>query len=145
MNLHEWRSELGRRKETIKQVLRFGISGGIAVLLGLVSIYVLTDIFHVWYVVSSIIAFTITFLVSFSMQKFWTFREKTISRIPVQGSLSLMLGGLNFVLNVILIYILVDFLHISYLIAQVIIYAFFGALDFFIYKLVIFKSQQNYQ
>ena len=136
---------MGRRKETIKQVLRFGISGGIAVLLGLVSIYVLTDIFHVWYVVSSIIAFTITFLVSFSMQKFWTFREKTISRIPVQGSLSLMLGGLNFVLNVILIYILVDFLHISYLIAQVIIYAFFGALDFFIYKLVIFKSQQNYQ
>ena len=111
----------------------------------MVSIYVLTDIFHVWYVVSSIIAFTITFLVSFSMQKFWTFREKTISRIPVQGSLSLMLGGLNFVLNVILIYILVDFLHISYLIAQVIIYAFFGALDFFIYKLVIFKSQQNYQ
>lgn len=127
------------------QVLRFGISGGTAALLGLVSIYVLTDVLHVWYVVSSTIAFVVTFLVAFSLQEFWTFREKTMSRIPVQSTLSLILGGLNFILNAVLIYVLVDYLHIQYLLAQIIIYAFFGLLDFFIYKLVIFRPQQSYQ
>lgn len=140
MDMFESWKDAERRKEVIAQVIRFGISGATAAFLGLAFLYVLTDVLHVWYVASSTIAFLATFIATFSLQKFWTFQEKTISRIPVQSSLSLVVAGLNFVLNAVLIYVLVDVMRVQYMVAQIIIYGFFGLFDFFIYKLVIFRT-----
>lgn len=102
-------------------------------------LYALTDLAGLWYVAASVIAFLIAWAVAFTMQKFWTFSEKTLNRIPLQGALGLTLGGINFVLNAVFIYLLVDIFGLNHLIAQCAIYAFFGTFDFLIYKSIIFK------
>ncbi len=59
-----------------KQFFRFIISGGTAAFFGLLTLYLLTNIFHVWYLVSSTTAFLVGFVLAFSLQKFWKNKKK---------------------------------------------------------------------
>jgi dolichol-phosphate mannosyltransferase len=123
-----------------KQFIRFVVSGGTAAIFGMLVIYLLTEVFHVWYLISSIVAFLVSFLVAFSLQKFWTFDNKSLETVPRQMAFSLVLAGLNFLINAVLMFLLVDQLHLHYFLSQLLVYGFFAIFDFFIYKAVIFKS-----
>lgn len=123
-----------------KQFVRFAISGVTAMVVGMVVLFVLTDVFHIWYLASSATAFVATFIVAFSLQKFWSFQNKALAPIHKQVSLSLIVTVGNFFLNAGSMYVLVDRLHIHYFISQIFTYGLFGLLDFLIYKFVIFKN-----
>ncbi len=123
-----------------KQFFRFIISGGTAAFFGLLTLYLLTNIFHVWYLVSSTTAFLVGFVLAFSLQKFWSFQNKHWHLVPRQATISIVLAGLNFFINVGLMCILVDKLHLHYFFSQFLVYGFFAVFDFFIFKFVIFKT-----
>ncbi len=124
----------------IKQFARFVLSGGLAGFLGIFTIYILVDLLHLWYLVSSIAAFFVTFVAAFFLQKFWTFKNYALFLLPKQATFSFGIAVLNFFLNTFLMYGLVDRLSLNYLFSQFLTYIFFGVVDFYIYKFVIFKS-----
>lgn len=117
---------------------RFLISGGTAALVLLVILYVCTDIFLIWYLISSVIAFVCAFLTSFTLHKFWTFRDRHVGRIPKQAASHLMVGGVNLILNTALLYWLVEYGRIHYLVSQVLVSGTLAVASFFIYKHFIF-------
>ena len=123
-----------------KQIFRFIISGGTAAFFGMLTIYILTSVFQVWYLFSSILSFLVTFVVAFSLQKFWSFQNKHWHLIPKQATLSLILAGLNFFINAGLMYVLVDKLYLHYFLSQLLVYGFFAVFDFVMYKFVIFRN-----
>jgi dolichol-phosphate mannosyltransferase len=120
--------------------MRFAASGIVAALVGAATVYMLTDIAGLWYVLSSLLSFIGASVVAFSLQKFWTFQERTMHRIPLQTTQTLALALFNIALNTALIYVLVDHVGLYYLFAQCLIYGIIGAIDFFAYKYVIFKN-----
>ncbi|TSC87219.1 MAG: hypothetical protein G01um10148_324 [Parcubacteria group bacterium Gr01-1014_8] len=121
------------------QLVRFGISGSVAALSGIISLYVLTDIVGIWYVASSVLAFFITFIIVFILQKFWTFKETSVSTIPRQTAQNFALSIFNLFFNTALIYVLVDIADLNHILAQALIYGLIGAIDFFVYKYWIFR------
>jgi putative flippase GtrA len=56
--------------------MRYIIAGSIGAFINLVSMYVLTSVLGVWYLLSSIFAFSASLLVTFFIQKVWTFGDK---------------------------------------------------------------------
>lgn len=124
---------------SLQQLMRFGISGALSAAVGVICLYVLTDSLHVWYLASSVIGFIITFTVAFCLQKYWTFKNNGTSPVVKQVSLSLIITGLVFFVNILLMYILVDKIGIHYTISQLITYGIIGILDFFAYKFLVFK------
>lgn len=120
------------------QLLRFLVSGGMAFLANIVIMYLLTDRLGVWYLLSSVFAFIGAFVVSFSMQKYWTFRNRESDRMSAQLGMSLLLACANLGVNTVLMYIFVDHFHLHYLAAVICSAGLIAVETYFIYKYVIF-------
>lgn len=120
------------------EILRFLISGGFAFFANIGVLYLATDVFGVWYLASSVLSFISAFFVSFSMQKFWTFKNRETDRMTSQLGMSLVMAVVNLGLNTGMMYLLVEDGHFHYLIAQVITAGIIAIETYFIYKHIIF-------
>jgi putative flippase GtrA len=63
-------------KEEIKKFFIYGIGGGLAFLITFTLTYLLTQKFHLFYLISAIIGYLSGFLVNFIFQSFITFKTK---------------------------------------------------------------------
>jgi putative flippase GtrA len=135
--MHAWHS-IERWKPHIPLVSRYIIAGGIGAVadLGLLFILVRSG---VHYLIAATIAFIVATCVSFTMQKFWAFRNRQLERLHVQAPLFLLVAFFNVLMNTLLMYVLVDTFHIWYLGAQVIASGLVAVYSFFVYKFLVFK------
>lgn len=131
------------KKYVSRRALKFIVSGGLVAGMELLVLYVCTDVFHVWYLFSLIIAFVIAFCLSFTLQKFWTFQNKGTEQIHFQAASYFVVALLNLGLNVTLLYIFVQFFGVWYLLAQVFISASIAIWSFLVYKFLIFKKPKD--
>ena len=121
---------------------RFIVAGGTAASVDLLVLFIFTDIFKVWYIVSSAIAFLVAFMVSFTLQKYWTFRDHSSERLHAQALVYFVVTGINLVLNTLLMYFFVHFGGIEYLIAQIITGILIAIESYFVYQKFVFKNQK---
>ena len=124
-----------------EQVLKYLIAGGSAFAVNIVTLYVLTDVLHVYYLLSTVGAFLTSFGVSFVLQKVWTFRELSRDNLHVQLPLYLLMQLTNLGLNTMLMYVFVEYLHLWYILSQAIIAILIAIATFFINKAYIFKQR----
>lgn len=113
---------------------RFLISGSIAAAVSFVSLYAFTEFLEIWYLTSSIIAFFLSFMFSFTLQKFWTFENRDLQNVHSQITLHLILAVANLFLNTFLVYVFVEHLHMWYMYAQFITSAVIALESFAILK-----------
>lgn len=130
-----------QRARKYEQVFKFLIAGGIAFSVNIVTLYFLTDILRVYYLVSTVLAFLVTFNVNFVLQKFWTFREHSRDTLHVQLPLYLGMQVVNLSLNAALMYTFVEYFHVWYIFSQTIITLALSVISFFINKMYIFKPR----
>lgn len=97
-----------------------------------IGLYTLTEFAHVWYVLSAIIAFVLNFLVNFTLMKLWTFRGKGSKEIKRQLVTYFIMAIGFLVANTTLLYVLVEYAHIQYLVAQGVLTVFLSIASFFI-------------
>ncbi len=122
-------------------IVRYVISGGTAAGVDLAFIYLFTDIFHIYYLYSSVMAFVIAFVISFTLQKFWTFQDGSVERWEKQATIYFFVAVGNLALNTFYMYILVDYFGLWYLLSQVIAGLTVALSSFFIYRKFIFNGE----
>ncbi len=122
------------------KIMRYIVSGGITTFVDLSLLYIFTDAFHIWYLLSAVFAFIIAFFVSFFMQKYWTFQDVSKEGIHKQMITYLLIALINLGINTLLMYIFVNTIHLHYMIAQFITAGLIAISSYFIYKKVIFKK-----
>lgn len=122
------------------RILKFLVSGGSAAVVDLGLLYALTDVFHVWYLLSAVLAFLAAFGVSFSLQKFWTFNSQSLELLQRQLVMYLVLALFGLGLNTIAMYFLVDHAGFHYLAAQILTSAVIAGVNYFAYKHFIFAE-----
>ena len=81
------------------QFIRFCIAGGFAFSVNLTVLYILTDVFHIYYLVSTVGAFLVAFSISFLLQKLWTFKDSSRDRLHIQLPLYLGMQVISITLN----------------------------------------------
>jgi putative flippase GtrA len=121
-------------------VIRFVISGGTATSINLGAVFMLTHFLGLWYVLSSITAFFAAFLVSFALQKFWTFGEDPTTYTHAQALLFLAVVLVALIINTTLIYSFVEYAHLHYLFAQFVSGIFIAVMNYFTYKHIVFRN-----
>lgn len=121
------------------KIIRFLISGGTATVANFSILFVLTHFFKVWYVLSEIIAFLCAFGISFVLQKFWTWRNSDKEKMHKQAVFFMLVALAGLITNIVLLYALVEFLHLHYLVAQVGISIFIATMNYLAYN-KIFKK-----
>ena len=98
------------------------------------SLFVLKHFFGVWYLASSIVAFVASFFVSFTLQRTWTFEHWTTNGLVRHSSLYLIVAIANTFLNTIIVFVLVEYLQVWYLAAQLVAGLCIAVMSFFIYR-----------
>ncbi len=121
------------------RIIKYVTSGVSAAVVNLAILYLLADIFGFWYLTSSMMAFVVAFGVSFFLQKFWTFEERSTDNVSSQLGLFLTIQLVNLLINTLLIYILVEFAGLWHIIAQIISGLLLATSSFFIFKKLIFN------
>jgi glycosyltransferase involved in cell wall biosynthesis/putative flippase GtrA len=125
-----------------KTIVKFAFSGAAATVIHFLLLFVLTDVFQVWYIISTIVGYIGGFFVSFTLQKFWTFRDRS-RRWRQQVFLYFLVSLTGLGANVAMMYVLVDNLRVWYLLAQLITVCFIAIGNFIVYRLIIFKKSSS--
>lgn len=123
--------------------VRYFICGVTAAALNIFSLYAFTDWLHVWYIYSSIIAFLISVLVSFFLQKFVVFKDKNTNGIHKQFWKFVTVIILGTITNTFFVYLFTDIFRIWYILSQIIAGVFVMVQNFLFYKFVIFKAKEK--
>lgn len=134
---------LSRENDKYFKILRYLISGSIAAVTNLGSLYLFVNVFHLWYIVASGISFVLTFIVSFVLQKFWTFNDPHLDILKRQIGVSLVVAGCNLLLNTVYMYFFVEYLHLHYMQAQVLTMILVAIGSFLAYQYLIFRPRSG--
>ncbi len=119
-------------------VARYFMSGGSAFATNIILLYILTEYFKIYYLVSAVLSFMIAFVVSFLMMKHWTFQDGSTEKVNQQLVVYFGLAVLNLFLNSLLVYFFVEKVGVWYVTAQVVASLIIAVWNFFIYKYLIF-------
>ena len=120
------------------RIVRYLTSGGSAAAVNVITLFILVQVFGLYYLFSSVISFIAGLVVSFLMQKYFTFNDYSRHIIKKQIIFYAALHTLNLCLNTLLMYVGVDLLKIHYIIAQVVIIGFLAMCNFFTSKHLVF-------
>ena len=116
------------------KVIRFIIAGGSAFSVNIFFLYIFTEFFGLWYIFSATLAFMLSFLVGFSLNKFWTFAESSADFIHSQIFIYLGVNLINLAINNALLYFMVESFAIWYILAQALASILIAFESFFVYK-----------
>lgn len=126
-----------------KSMIKFFIAGGLAGATDLVFLFIFHGLLSWGIVISTSTAFILSFVVSFTLQKFWTFRNHRRDRMFGQFCLYLANAFIGLNLNAFFMHLLVNTYHVWYILAQIIVNLAIGAWNFLVYKFIIFRERQN--
>ncbi|MGB3921699.1 MAG: GtrA family protein [Minisyncoccia bacterium] len=116
------------------RILRFLITGSSGAALNIGLLFIFTEFFGWWYLVSATAAFLLSIVFGFSAHKLWTFKDSSTDRIPGQFSIYLGLMLFNLAANAGILYTLVEKFEFWYIFGQVVTSLIIAVWSFFAYK-----------
>jgi len=124
------------------QVMRFCVAGAVGVIAYYAALYGLTEYLGVWYVASAVIGFILNTGLNFTLQKLWTFQNKETQMVGRQLMLYVAMNVFFLIGNTVSLYLMVQYLHMWYIGAQMILTVVISILSFIISGRI-FKSSQT--
>jgi glycosyltransferase involved in cell wall biosynthesis/putative flippase GtrA len=121
-------------------LFRYLCSGGLAFVSNLGLFVFFEQVFDLWYVAASTLAFIISVGVSFLAQKFITFRDHSRDRTFRQFGWYIVIALFNVSMNALMMYAFVDGLHLSHLFAQVLSAGLIAVWSLGVYRYIIFPN-----
>ena len=121
------------------QLGRFLLAGVTAAVFQLATYILFTRALEWWYLLASTVSFVLTVIVSFLLQKFFTFRHRELSSVSRQFGFFGVLSLCNLGLNTLYMFLFVDILQLPDFYAQVLAIGLIAVSSFFLYRQFIFK------
>ncbi len=126
-----------------KTYIKFFLTGFLTLLSDLFFLFIFHKVFLLTIVISTSLAFIISFLINFYLHKFWTFRDDDEKELAHQLFKYIFVCFLNLIINAKLMYLLVHHFAMFYLLAQTIVVFIIGVENFIIYNFVIFNKKSK--
>ena len=94
-------------------------------------------------VISTSLAFILAFIVSFTLQKFWTFRDYSQNKVFRQLAVYLANSFLGLSLNGYFMHLLVNKFDIWYILAQIIVNLTLAVWNYVVYRFLVFRNNKD--
>lgn len=120
------------------QLFRFGVIGVLAALVHFSVVVVLVELKAFQPLIANIFAFMIAFQVSYLGHRYWTFRGTTTEHRVAFPKL-LFVNSLGFLANESLFFLFMNYLHLPYQLALVIVLTIIPMITFVINKFWVFQ------
>ena len=122
----------------ISQFIRYLFAGGSAFIVDFGALYILTEFFGIYYLVSGILSFILGILTNYIISIKWVFSKRKYNKTK-ERSYFLLIGITGLLLSGIFIWIFTDILAIYYLVSKIITTLIVFLWNFFAKKLILFN------
>lgn len=113
------RDLISKNKKLINQILKFGVVGGLAFLIDYGLLYFLTEFCNIYYMISSVISFTVSLIFNYILSIKWVFdvrKKQTYKEVIV----FVLLSVFGLLINQLVMYVGSDLLNIYYMITKLV-------------------------
>jgi len=129
-----------REKKVVREFVKFGVVGGMGTLINIAVLYLLTEKFGLYYMVSAVFSFMIAISHNFVLNKAWTFKENVKEEIGKKYFQFVFANVLVLIVNLSLLYFFTEFFGLYYIFSQLLATFITLFLNFFINKAWTFSS-----
>ena len=124
-----------------RMYLKYVIAGGSAAVVNLSSLAIFVELFRLYYLPASVLAFCLGLIASFFLQKFFTFGHTDMIVVRRQFVMYVCIAAGNLLLNTLLVYLFVDVFRIWYLFSQVLAGILIAIESFVVYRRYVFTRR----
>lgn len=126
-----------------KSIIKFFIAGCFSGGADLILLFIFHGLLKMNIVLSTSLAFILSFLISFTLQKLWTFRNYSQNKIVHQLLVYVLNAFLGLYINGLLMHLLVNRYQVWYILAQIVVNLTIAVWNFIVYKFIVFKIGKN--
>ena len=124
---------------TLIQLFRYTFVGGIAFIVDFTLLFLLTDIFGLYYLVSAAIAFLLGLATNYALSISWVFRRRTLNNRGYEFVVFALIGIVGLGFNELFIWFFTESIHLHYLESKIVSTIFVYSWNFFARKFILFR------
>ena len=128
-----------RTDNTFIQLFRYTFVGGVAFIVDFCSLYVLTEIFGIHYLVSAALAFLLGLATNYFLSIVWVFHIHTLKNRWYEFGIFTLIGIVGLGLNEFFIWFFTERIHFYYLLSKIVSTVFVYLWNFFARKFMLFR------
>ena len=128
-----------RTDNTFIQLFRYTFVGGIAFIVDFSALFVFTEIFAIYYLISAAIAFLLGLATNYFLRIFWVFYRHTLSNRWYEFGIFALIGIVGLSLNEFFIWFFTEHIHFHYLLSKIVSTVFIYLWNFFARKFILFR------
>lgn len=125
------------------QLFRYVRAGLLSVAANIATYALLLYVFHLWYIAAAVIAFLCGAVVSFTLHKYSTFRERSLDAVHRQFALYFCIILTNLVINAGILYLLVEEAGFSKLFGALFSNGVVAIWSFLLYRRFVFRNSPH--
>lgn len=126
------------------QLLRYSVVVAVAFPIDFGLLYIFTEYFHMYYLLSTILAFSISMLVNFLISILWVFRARADRPLWKEITAFFIIGFVGLGLTAIIVWLCTSLLGIFYLISKLIAVCFVFFWSFGARRMLFMKHSREY-
>jgi putative flippase GtrA len=129
----------GKTDNTLHQLIRYSIVGGLAFIVDFGTLFILTEYFHLHYLISALIAFILGIITNYILSVTWVFRSRSVKNRINEILIFTLIGIVGLGLNELLLWVFTDLVSIYYLISKIMTTVIVFSWNFFARKFLLFN------
>lgn len=133
------RSLKDKTDKTHIQMFRYLFVGGAAFIVDFLSLFILTDFFGIYYLVSAAIAFILGLIANYFLSISWVFNKRKLKNRHIEFGMFAIIGIIGLGFNEIFIWFFTQDLQIYYLISKIFAAIIILFWNFFARKYILFR------
>lgn len=124
---------------TLIQLFRYTFVGGIAFIFDFGSLFILTEYFNVYYLISAALAFLLGLTINYVLSIIWVFDKRAIKSKYIEFVIFTLIGIVGLALNELLMWSFTEILNTHYLFSKLLTTALVYMWNFSIRKFILFR------
>lgn len=129
----------GKTDHVVLQFFRYAFAGGVAFAVDFCLLYILTDFFQVYYLISAAISFIPGLLVNYFLSVYWVFNRRLLKNRSTEFFFFTLIGLGGLGLNELFMWFFTDVVGFHYLISKIISTGLGYLWNFFAKKFFLFR------
>ncbi|HOI41186.1 MAG TPA: GtrA family protein [Methanobacterium sp.] len=130
------------REQTDKiliQFIRYFVVGGTAFIVDIGSLYIFTEYFGIYYLISASLAFILGLITNYLLSISWVFNKRTLDSKKIEFGVFTLIGIVGLALNGVLIWFFTEYLQIYYMLSKIIAAAIILSWNFAARRFILFR------
>jgi putative flippase GtrA len=126
---------------TLIQLFRYTFVGGIAFIFDFSTLYLLTEFFQVYYLISAAIAFLLGLTINYVLSIFWVFKTRVIKSKWLEFGIFALIGIIGLGLNELIIWTFTEYVGFHYMASKIVSTVIIYLWNFFTRKYILYNKR----